>query len=91
MQDTKCASQVVDRKAIEVMSQVSQKLAFAKVNLSKLFQDKPEEYFNFRDLIYDCEELMGQYCDCAPIKLINGQIDDIIMNLESGQKSGQDV
>jgi len=72
----------IDRKAVEVMSQVSQKLAFAKFDLFKLLRDKPKEYFDIKDLFYDCEELMGKYCDCAPIKLINGKIDDIMTNLE---------
>lgn len=73
----------MDKKAVEVMSQVTQKLVFARVSLSELFKDNPKQYLYFRELIYDCEELMSKYCDCAPIKLIAGQVDDIVMNLES--------
>lgn len=82
MQDTKCVRCPVDRYAVEVMSKVCQKLSEARVHLSKVFENEPENYFKFRDIIFDCESLMAIYCDCAPIKLISGQVDDIISNLE---------
>lgn len=65
------------------MSKVCQKLSQARVNLYNLLGDKPEDYNKFREEIFDCEELMAKYCDCAPIRLIAGQVDDIMANLRS--------
>jgi hypothetical protein len=71
----------MDREVVEVMSAISKKLAHARVCLSELLgEKKPEEYFRFRELIFDCEEIMANYCDCAPIKLIAGDIDSIMSN-----------
>jgi hypothetical protein len=71
----------MDKEVVELMSLVCQKLAHARVCLSEVFgEKKPEEYFRFRELVFDCEEIMAKYCDCAPIKLIAGQIDEIIEN-----------
>lgn len=90
MQATKCANRPVDREVVEIFSKISQKLTNARVELGKLLaENEPEQYFKFREIIFDCEDMMALYCDCAPIKLIAGQVDDIIKNLESGQTSGQ--
>lgn len=73
----------MDREAVEVMSKVCQRLTQARLNLQKLFEDEPEHYLNFREAIFDCEKLMAVYCDCAPIRLISGQVDDIMKNWEN--------
>ena len=83
MPDIECVRKPVDREAIEVMSKVCQKLTLARVDLRKLFENEPDKYEKFREVIFDCEKLMAIYCDCAPIRLIAGQVDDIIKNLES--------
>ena len=71
----------MDKEVVELMSLVCQKLAHARVCLSEILgEKKPEEYFRFRELVFDCEEIMANYCDCAPIKLIAGQVDEIIEN-----------
>ena len=76
----------MDQEVVEIMSKVCQKLAHARVSLSELLGEKnPEEYFKFREIIFDCEELMARYCDCAPIRLINGDVDAIVSNLEVSQ------
>lgn len=73
----------VDREAVEVMSKVCQKLTHARLSLRELFEDDLNNYEKFREIIFDCEKLMAVYCDCAPIRLIAGQVDDIIKNLEN--------
>jgi hypothetical protein len=83
MLDTKCVQKCVDREVVEIMSKVCEKLSQARVNLGNLLKDQPEDYFKFREEIFDCEELMAKYCDCAPIRLIAGQVDDIMSNLRS--------
>lgn len=70
----------MDRIAVEVMSKVCQKLAIAKTEFYQFAKSNPENYMKLRDILHDCEELMAIYCDCAPIKLINGQINEIIEN-----------
>lgn len=74
---------ILDRKVVEMMSLICQKLTHARVCLSEILgESTPQEYFRFRDIIFDCEEIMARYCDCAPIKLIAGQVDEIIENYE---------
>lgn len=85
MQDTDCVQKPVDREVVELLSKVCQKLSTAKLNLSELSnlnKISPDDYFKIRNIIYDCYELMAVYCDCAPIRLIAGQVDDIMKNFE---------
>jgi len=71
----------MDKEVVQIMSLICQKLTHARVCLSEMLgENKPEEYFLFRELIFDCEEIIAKYCDCAPIKLIAGQVDEIIEN-----------
>lgn len=81
MQDSRCVDKPVDREAVEVMSRVCQKLTQARLSLRELFENEPAPYEKFREIIFDCEKLMAVYCDCAPIRLIAGQVDDIMSNL----------
>lgn len=75
----------MDREVVEVMSKVCQKLSFARVSLGKLLgEQKPDEYMKFREMIFDCEELMARYCDCAPIRLISGDVDSILSSEQVG-------
>ena len=41
------------------------------------------EYHKIRDYVGDCYHVMGLLCDCAPIKLIAGNVDSIIENLNA--------
>jgi len=76
----------MDREVVEIMSKVCQKLSHARVSLGNLIgESNPEEYFKFREIMFDCEEIMAMYCDCAPIRLINGDVDAIVSNLEVSQ------
>lgn len=94
MQDTKCVRNPVDKEVVELLSNVSQNLSQAKGHLAELYHQNKinfDEYGKIRNLIGDCYTLIAVHCDCAPIRLISGQVDDIIKNLESGQNSGQEV
>lgn len=79
----------MNREVVEIFSEISQKLSFAKNYLGDLRESNLEVYSKVREELADCQELMAKYCDCAPIKLIAGQVDDIIANYRSGQTSGQ--
>lgn len=86
MQDTKCAAKPVDREVVELLSKVCQNLSQSKGHLADLFHQNKinfDEYGKIRNLIGDCYTLMSVHCDCAPIKLIAGQVDDIIKNIDN--------
>lgn len=69
-------------KTIECMSQVSGKIALAKDAAGRhLRESNPEAYKEIREHLNDCQELMAIFCDCAPIKLIAGNIEDIMKGL----------
>ena len=73
----------MNRNVVEVMSKVAQKLAVVKKNFADL-HDKNKidiiEYEKNRNLLDNCQFELANYCDCAPIRLINGEIDTIIAN-----------
>lgn len=71
----------MDRETVEVMSQVAGILAKTKgVVAEKVRADDPALYTEIRNLLCDCLELMAVHCDCAPIRLIAGQVDEIMEN-----------
>jgi hypothetical protein len=68
----------MDRETVSVFSTVAQKLAEAKLLLSDALREKDlPAYTAIRDLLGDCQESMALHCDCAPIKLIAGRLDEI--------------
>lgn len=63
---------------IEAMSKVARKLADLKVILGDALADShPVKYMEIRELINDCQEIMAIHCDCSPIKLITGNVEEI--------------
>lgn len=70
------------RNVVECMSMVSGKIALAKEASGRhLIESNPEAYREIREHLNDCQELMARFCDCAPIRLISGKIDDIMDGL----------
>lgn len=67
----------MNRDVVILLSKISQNISLGKdcINNGDLEQAK--------NYIYDSQQLMGMYCDCAPIKLINGEVDAIIENYNS--------
>lgn len=60
------------------MSRVSGKIAMAKEAAARrLLESDPEGYREIREHLNDCQEIMALFCDCAPIKLIAGRLDEI--------------
>ena len=70
----------MDRETVEAMSRVAGILAKVKGTVAR---SEPALYMEIRDLLCDCQEIMAIHCDCAPIRLIAGQIDEIMDNLRS--------
>ena len=71
----------MDRETVEAMSRVAAILARVKgLVATHVRPDKPEAYMKIRDLLGDCQEILAKHCDCAPIRLIAGHVDDIMEN-----------
>ena len=73
----------MERDTVEVMAKVAQKIAQAKKAVGDLLDKRMcnyETYAHIRDQLDDGQELMAVYCGCAPIRLITGQIDEIMSN-----------
>jgi hypothetical protein len=73
----------MNEEVVEIFISIAQKLSFAKGHISELLDSNPEIYLKVREELADCQELMAKFCDCAPIKLIAGQRDDILENYHS--------
>jgi len=69
----------MNREEVESCSRIAQKLAIAKQSASIHLQE--DAYEEIRNLLGDCQEELAIMCNCAPIKLISGQVDDIMKNL----------
>ncbi len=73
----------MERETVEAMCRVAQILAVCKQSASiHLRNDNPAAYEEMRNLLGDCQEILAVACDCAPIKLIAGMVDEIVGNLE---------
>lgn len=73
----------MDRETVEAMSRVAQILAVCKQSASiHLRESNLAAYEEIRNLLRDCQDILVGACDCAPIKLISGQVDEIVGNLE---------
>jgi len=69
------------------MSRVAGILAKTKaVVAEKVRPENPNLYTEIRNLLGDCQEALAVRCDCAPIDLIAGKVDQIIANLEYSKK-----
>lgn len=67
----------MDRNAVEAMSQVAQILVTIKGMVS--ICDR-KTYRMVNEQLGDCHEIMARYCDAAPVKLMSGQVDEIMEN-----------
>lgn len=71
------------KDTVEAMSRVSGILALIKATVQKA---DPELYTEIRDRLGDCQEILAVHCDCPPIWLIAGRVEDIVKNLEHSRK-----
>lgn len=77
---TKNKEYSMDKETVECMSKVSAILAKLKVFIKDNAEDKV--YQDSRDMINDCQFLLAVHCDCAPIKLIAGRVDEVYENFK---------
>jgi len=76
----------MNREEVEACSRIAQKLATAKQSASiHLREENLAAYEEIRNILGDCQQELAIMCDCAPIKLISGQVEDIMGNLYAAQ------
>jgi len=77
---------MIDREVVELLSNLSKKLAFVKKQVGDLLNQNKittKEYEEIRNNLNDCQFNMATYCDCAPIKLMTGDVDAIVANFDA--------
>ena len=73
---------IMDRETVKCMCRVAATLAKCKEFLGEHVRPtNPEVYENARNLLNDCQQILAEHCDCAPIRLITGQVDEVMANL----------
>lgn len=86
MVDRNIVSTAPDKNTIEALCTVAKKITLVREECRKLLENNKiseDEYNKIRDYVGDCYHVMGLLCDCAPIKLIAGNVDGIIDNLNA--------
>lgn len=79
----------MDRETVETMCKVSGLLAQIKGKVAEhIMPENPDLYTEIRDLLGDCQEALAIHCDCAPIRLIAGQVDEIMENIYALHQQG---
>jgi hypothetical protein len=74
----------MNRETVECMCRVASSLQKVRETL----RDRdPDLYMEVKDYIFDSLESMAILCDTAPIRLIAGEADEIMLNFET-QKEG---
>lgn len=75
---------IMNRETVECMCRVAASLQKVRETL----RDRdPGLYLEVKDYIFDSLESMAILCDTAPIRLMAGEVDEIMSNLET-QKEG---
>lgn len=69
----------MDRNAVEAMSRIAQILVTVKGMAASC--ERPL-YRMIKEQLGDCQEIMANYCDTSPFKLMSGQVDEIMENHE---------
>lgn len=73
----------MNRQLLNMLCEVSQKASLAKNTLKSLLKNNPEDYNKAREYLNDIQSIIASYCDVAPIRLINGEVDEILKNHSS--------
>lgn len=80
----------MDRETVECMCRVAGLLAKAKgVVATHLKQDNLEAYREVREILGDCQEVLALHLDVAPIRLISGQVDEIMASSKEPVLQGE--
>lgn len=73
----------MDIEVIKACAEVAQTLAKVKHKVAIHLREKDvAAYEDIRNQINDCQEVLAILCDCAPIKLMSGRVEEIWQNLD---------
>jgi hypothetical protein len=67
----------MEKKFIQLLIKLSQKVAIAKVKLGAMADKYPNEYIELRSSLNEIVDEMAKFCNCSPTKLIFGKIDEL--------------
>lgn len=70
----------MERETVECMCSVAGSLQRIR---EKLKSSSPDLYIKVKEEIFDSLELMAIYCDTAPIRLIMGEVDNVMSDFET--------
>jgi|694.fasta_scaffold19238_10 hypothetical protein len=76
---------MVDREVVESFCKIAKKMVLAREEARKLVDTNTityDQYDKIRNPIGDCLLKMATICDCAPIRLISGDVDSIMSNFD---------
>jgi hypothetical protein len=76
---------MVDKEIVESFCNIAKKMVLAREEARKLVDTNTityDQYEKIRNPIGDCLLKMATICDCAPIRLISGDIDSIMSNFD---------
>lgn len=76
---TYVAVDMMERKAVEAMCQIAQILVTVKGMAASC--DRPLQRM-IKEQLGNCQEIMANYCDSSPFKLMTGMVDEIMENHE---------
>jgi len=72
------------RETVVAMSKVSGLIAKIKGLVAEHVKpENLEAYKQIREMLCDCQEIMAIHCDCSPVRLIAGQVDEIMENADA--------
>ena len=72
--------EIMNRETVECMCRVASSLQKVRETLR---DRNPDLYLEVKDYIFDSLESMAILCDTAPIRLIAGEADEIMLNFEA--------
>lgn len=70
---------------IKILIKVAKKIADAKVKLGVMADKHPIDYMNIRHSLNEIVDEMANYCNCSPIKLIFGDLEEIKKKMEEAK------
>lgn len=68
---------MLDNDEIKLLIRVAQKVAKAKVKLGIIAERHPLQFIEVRDSLNEIVDEISKFCNCSPIRLVYGDVEDI--------------
>lgn len=78
---------MLDNDEIKLLIRVAQKVAKAKVKLGIIAEKHPLQFIEVRDSLNEIVDEISNFCNCSPIRLVYGDVEDIKNRLTSPVKN----